>query len=165
MTTQTYRRARHSVSLLHAHLVFVTKYRHRVFTLIGKPSARCNRRISAQSSTDNIPSVLPSSGRARSPDQGVNFQLPRRGQFSRAVDMPNSMSSWWSSTAKPTTCICLSPIRPPWRFPFWCNDSKGARLTPCAVNTPGVPSAFRTADQIGCGLERMRVIGREIHEV
>lgn len=32
MTTQTYRRARHSVSLLHAHLVFVTKYRHRVFT-------------------------------------------------------------------------------------------------------------------------------------
>lgn len=32
MTTQTYRRARHSVSLLHAHLVFVTKYRRKVFT-------------------------------------------------------------------------------------------------------------------------------------
>ena len=32
MTTQTYRRARHSVSLLHAHLVFVTKYRRPVFT-------------------------------------------------------------------------------------------------------------------------------------
>jgi putative transposase len=32
VTTQTYRRARHSVSLLHAHLVFVTKYRHPVFT-------------------------------------------------------------------------------------------------------------------------------------
>lgn len=32
MTTQTYRRARHSVSLLHAHLVFVTKYRRRVLT-------------------------------------------------------------------------------------------------------------------------------------
>lgn len=32
MTTQTYRRARHSGSLLHAHLVFVTKYRRRVFT-------------------------------------------------------------------------------------------------------------------------------------
>ncbi len=32
MTTQTYRRARHSVSLLHAHLVFVTKYRRAVFT-------------------------------------------------------------------------------------------------------------------------------------
>ena len=32
MTTQTYRRARHSVSLLHAHLVFVTNYRHPVFT-------------------------------------------------------------------------------------------------------------------------------------
>ena len=32
MTTQTYRRSRHSVSLLHAHLVFVTKYRRKVFT-------------------------------------------------------------------------------------------------------------------------------------
>ena len=32
MTTQTYRRARHSVSLLHTHLVFVTKYRRPVFT-------------------------------------------------------------------------------------------------------------------------------------
>jgi putative transposase len=32
MTTQTYRHARHSVSLLHSHLVFVTKYRRRVFT-------------------------------------------------------------------------------------------------------------------------------------
>jgi putative transposase len=32
MTTQTYRRAPHSVSLLHAHLVFVTKYRRPVFT-------------------------------------------------------------------------------------------------------------------------------------
>lgn len=32
MTTPTYRRARHSVSLPHAHLVFVTKYRRRVFT-------------------------------------------------------------------------------------------------------------------------------------
>jgi putative transposase len=32
MTTPTYRRARHSVSLLHARLVFVTKYRRSVFT-------------------------------------------------------------------------------------------------------------------------------------
>ena len=32
MTTPTDRRARHSVSLLHAHLVFVTKYRRKVFT-------------------------------------------------------------------------------------------------------------------------------------
>jgi REP element-mobilizing transposase RayT len=32
VTTQTYRRARHSVSLLHDHLVFVTKYRRAVFT-------------------------------------------------------------------------------------------------------------------------------------
>lgn len=32
MTTQTYRRATHSVSLLHTHLVFVTKYRRPAFT-------------------------------------------------------------------------------------------------------------------------------------
>ena len=32
MTTPAYRRARHSVSALHAHLVFVTKYRRPVFT-------------------------------------------------------------------------------------------------------------------------------------
>jgi len=32
VTTQTYRRARHSVSLLHDHLVFVTKYRRAAFT-------------------------------------------------------------------------------------------------------------------------------------
>ena len=32
MTTQTYRRVRHRVSLLHAHLVFVTRYRRAVFT-------------------------------------------------------------------------------------------------------------------------------------
>ncbi|AYE99621.1 hypothetical protein C0J29_32215 (plasmid) [Mycobacterium paragordonae] len=31
-TTPSYRRARHSVSLLHAHVVFVTKYRRPVFT-------------------------------------------------------------------------------------------------------------------------------------
>jgi putative transposase len=32
VTTQTYRRSRHSVSLLHAHLVFVTNYRRCAFT-------------------------------------------------------------------------------------------------------------------------------------
>lgn len=32
MTTQAYRRSQHSVSVLHAHLVFVTKYRRKVFT-------------------------------------------------------------------------------------------------------------------------------------
>ena len=32
MTTQTYRRSRHSVSLLHAHLVFGTKFRRTLFT-------------------------------------------------------------------------------------------------------------------------------------
>lgn len=32
MTTQAYRRSRHNVSLLHAHLVFMTKHRQKVFT-------------------------------------------------------------------------------------------------------------------------------------
>jgi putative transposase len=32
MPTTSYRRARHSVSLLHVHLVFVTKYRRPIFT-------------------------------------------------------------------------------------------------------------------------------------
>ncbi|VBA37270.1 hypothetical protein LAUMK13_01552 [Mycobacterium innocens] len=32
LTTQSYHRASHSVSLLHLHLVFVTKYRRRIFT-------------------------------------------------------------------------------------------------------------------------------------
>jgi putative transposase len=32
VTSQTYRRARHSVSLLHTHLVFATTYRRPVFT-------------------------------------------------------------------------------------------------------------------------------------
>lgn len=36
MTTQTYHRARHSVSLLHAHLVFVTNYRQLVQRLKGR---------------------------------------------------------------------------------------------------------------------------------
>jgi hypothetical protein len=50
VTTSTYRRTRHSVSLLHAHLVFVTKYRRPVFTnamlqwrvqIDGTPSLLC----------------------------------------------------------------------------------------------------------------------------
>ncbi|COZ88703.1 Uncharacterised protein [Mycobacterium tuberculosis] len=58
----------------------------RAIILIGKPSARCNRRISAQSSTVNIPFGPLGSGRASPPDQGVKIRVPRRGQFSRAVD-------------------------------------------------------------------------------
>ena len=59
----------------------------RAIALIGIPSARCSRRISAQSSTINT-RFLPGSARARVSAQVVNFRLPRRGQFSGAVDMP-----------------------------------------------------------------------------
>ena len=40
LTSQTYRRARHNVSLLHAHLVLVTKYRQRCSPTRYSPSAR-----------------------------------------------------------------------------------------------------------------------------
>jgi hypothetical protein len=53
--------------------------------LIGMPSDRCNRRISAQSSTDNTP-VPSGSVRARVSGQGVKVQMPRGGQDSSAVD-------------------------------------------------------------------------------
>lgn len=55
-------------------------------TLIGIPSARCNRRISAQSSTDNTPSPPPGSTRARIRAKGVNIRASTRGQFSRVGD-------------------------------------------------------------------------------
>jgi hypothetical protein len=54
-------------------------------TLIGTPSARCNRRISAQSSTDNTP-YPPASRFEDRVSEGVSFQLPSEGQFSRVVD-------------------------------------------------------------------------------
>ena len=60
----------------------------RAITLIGIPSARCSRRISAQSSTDNTPSsparLEPGSR------QGVKIRPSTRGQFSGAVDMARS---------------------------------------------------------------------------
>jgi hypothetical protein len=45
--------------------------------LIGIPSARCNRRISAQSSTASTPLTVA---------QGVHFQSAPRGQFSLSSD-------------------------------------------------------------------------------
>jgi hypothetical protein len=48
-------------------------------------SARCNRRISAQSSTLST-YFLPGSARARVSAQVVNFRMPRPVQFSAAVD-------------------------------------------------------------------------------
>ena len=56
----------------------------RAIALIGIPSARCSRRISAQSSTVNT-RFLPGSTRARV-SGGGQISAAARGQFSRAVD-------------------------------------------------------------------------------
>src|SRR5581483_312456 len=63
----------------------------RAIILIGNPSARCNRRISAQSSTDNTPCLPPTLIKARRSRKGskfgrrhgVSFQAARTG--SRAM--------------------------------------------------------------------------------
>jgi hypothetical protein len=53
--------------------------------LIGTFSTRCNRRISAQSSTVNTCFLL-TSAEIRLRSQGVSFRLPLGGQFSGAAD-------------------------------------------------------------------------------
>src|SRR5581483_11909094 len=45
----------------------------RAIILIGNPSARCNRRISAQSSTDNTPCLPPTLIKARRSRKGSKF--------------------------------------------------------------------------------------------
>src|SRR5271166_34032 len=62
---------------------------------------------------------------------------------------PNSMSSWSSSTAKPTTSTCSWPTRPHLQSPNWCSGSKVARPTPCDANTPAPVSAPACADISG----------------
>jgi hypothetical protein len=65
--------------------VFLEIPNTRAISEIDKPSARRNRRISAQSSTPNT-YFLPNSVRARVSGKLVNFQLPRGGQYWAAVD-------------------------------------------------------------------------------
>jgi hypothetical protein len=64
--------------------VFFEQPNTRAITLIGIRSARCSRRISAQSSTLNT--HFPLTSAEVSITEGVSFQLPLGGQFSRAVD-------------------------------------------------------------------------------
>jgi hypothetical protein len=64
--------------------VFFEQPTTRAITLIGIRSARYKRRISAQSSTLNT--HFPLTSAEVSITEGVSFQLPLRGQFSRAVD-------------------------------------------------------------------------------
>jgi len=57
--------------------------------LIGITSARCSRRISAQSSTFNTRFLLTSNHEVTI-RQGVDIRPPLQGQFSRAVDSPRA---------------------------------------------------------------------------
>ena len=68
-----------------ARTVFRETFIIRAICLTGSPSARCNRRISAQSSTE-ITCFLPGPARARLPGRRVKIRMPRRGQYSPAVD-------------------------------------------------------------------------------
>ena len=68
-----------------ARTVFRDTFLIRAICLIGSPSARWSRLISAQSST-SITCFLPGSVRARIPGRGVKFRLPRRGQYSASAD-------------------------------------------------------------------------------
>jgi hypothetical protein len=61
----------------------------RAITLIGIFSARCNRRISAQSSTQSTPST-PWLGWSQSDRARGQIQTARRGQYSLAADIPDS---------------------------------------------------------------------------
>jgi cytidyltransferase-like protein len=72
-----------------ARTVFRETFMIRAICLIGSPSARYSRRISAQSST-LITSFLPGSARARIPGRRVKIRLPRWGQYSLSVDTGNS---------------------------------------------------------------------------
>jgi hypothetical protein len=71
--------------------VFLETPNNLAIALIGNPSARYNRRISAQSSPDNTPSSSGSVG-ARVIRKVINFGLPRPVRFSLAAD--TSRSAW-----------------------------------------------------------------------
>jgi hypothetical protein len=58
----------------------------RAISEIDNPSDRCNRRISAQSSTLNT-RFLPDSNRVRVSGKLVKIRLPRGDQYSVAVDI------------------------------------------------------------------------------
>jgi hypothetical protein len=64
--------------------VFFEQPSTRAITFTGIRSARCSRRISAQSSTLNT--HFPLTSAEVSITEGVSFHLPSGGQFSRAVD-------------------------------------------------------------------------------
>jgi len=80
--------------------VFLEQPNTRAITFTGIRSARCSRRISAQSSTLNT--HFPLTSAEVSISKGVSFQLPLRGQFSRAVDnVPAAGTSLRRRVAKP----------------------------------------------------------------
>jgi len=76
---------------------------NRATSEIDTPSDRCNRRISAQSSTLNT-RFLPGSVQPRLSRKLVNFQLPRSGQYSVAAD--NFRDSWSIAVGGPVETLC-----------------------------------------------------------
>jgi hypothetical protein len=65
----------------------------RAISEIDNPSDRCNRRISAQSSTLNT-RFLPDSNRVRVSGKLVKIRLPRGDQYSVAVDTIMVLAAW-----------------------------------------------------------------------
>ena len=83
-----------------ARTVFFEIPNTRAITLIGIRSARCNRRISAQSSTDNTPCPPPARCEPECRAGGQN-SAAAQGQFSRAVDAIRSGSGFCTSSHCP----------------------------------------------------------------
>ena len=70
----------------------------RAITLIGICSARCSRRISAQSSTESTPSPLARPEPGEVIRQEFRIRMPRLGQYSRTVDTPLLRKPRWPAT-------------------------------------------------------------------
>ena len=77
-----------------ARTVFLEHPITRAITLIGIPSARCNRRISAQSSTLNTPSSSLARVRARVTGRGSKFGC-RAGVSFHVPSTPNIIQEYW----------------------------------------------------------------------
>src|SRR5262249_328830 len=91
-----------------ARTVLRDTFNNREIILIDNPSARCNRRISAQSSTDNTPSSSqpnkarrPKGGSKFGRRHGVSFHAART-QVGRRRTHPHHANCQWSHTLRPT---------------------------------------------------------------
>src|SRR4051812_9713644 len=88
-----------------ARTVFLETPNFLAIALIGNPSARCSRRISAQSSTDNTPSSPSARVEPRVSAKGVKIQAALRGHLSSGADtvdvgMPTGLNTAASGPAE-----------------------------------------------------------------